>query len=63
MAAEAGRDYQPSNHQLTMGDRCYMTVTCRWQDRARFEKLGFRIMEDNNLPVVELVDEQAIRER
>jgi len=44
-----------------MGDRCYMSVTCRRQDLARFEKLGFQIepVEDQNTPVIEMVDEEA----
>jgi hypothetical protein len=44
-----------------MGDRCYMSVTCRRQDQARFEELGFHVEfdEDDNSPVIEMVDEEA----
>ena len=44
-----------------MGDRCYMSVTCRREDQARFEELGFQIEfnEDNNTPVIEMIDEEA----
>jgi len=44
-----------------MGDCCYMSVTCRRQDKARFEALGFRteFEEDKNTPVIEMVDEEA----
>ena len=44
-----------------MGDRCYMSVTCRRQDKARFEELGFQIEFDanKNCPVVEMIDEEA----
>lgn len=38
-----------------------MSVTCRRQDKARFEELGFRVEfeENENGPVVEMVDEEA----
>lgn len=44
-----------------MGDRCYMSVTCRRQDRARFEELGFHLEfdEDTSTPVIEMIDEEA----
>lgn len=44
-----------------MGDRCYMSVTCRRQDKARFEELGFVVEfdENKNTPAIEMVDEQA----
>ena len=44
-----------------MGDRCYMSVTCRRQDQARFEALGFQIGygEDQNTSVIEMIDEEA----
>jgi hypothetical protein len=44
-----------------MGDRCYMSVTCRRSDKDRFEKLGFRVEfeEDKNTPVIEMIDEEA----
>jgi hypothetical protein len=44
-----------------MGDRCYMSVTCRRRDRERFEKLGFQIefAEDKNTAVIKLVDQEA----
>ncbi len=44
-----------------MGDRCYMSVTCRRQDQARFEALGFQIgfADDQNTPVIEMIDEEA----
>ena len=44
-----------------MGDRCYMSVTCRRQDRARFEELGFDL-ECESSPeslVIEMADEEA----
>lgn len=44
-----------------MGDRCYMTVHCRRQDRQRFEDLGFQVVwgDDTNSPVIDLIDEEA----
>lgn len=44
-----------------MGDRCYMSVTCRRQDKERFEALGFQIAygEDKNTPIIEMIDEEA----
>ncbi len=48
-----------------MGDRCYMTVSCRRQDVPRFEELGFEVFgvptESPDAPdaLIELVDEQA----
>ena len=44
-----------------MGDRCYMSVTCRRQDKERFAELGFHIEfdEDKNTPVIEMIDEEA----
>jgi len=44
-----------------MGDRCYMSVTCRRQDQARFEELGFQIEfdADKHAPVIEMIDEEA----
>jgi len=46
-----------------MGDRCYMEVTCRREDVARFEELGFSIQKWDNpqpeAPVVTMVDEEA----
>jgi hypothetical protein len=44
-----------------MGDLCYMSVTCRRSDQARFEKLGFGIEygDDDNSPVITLIDEEA----
>jgi hypothetical protein len=44
-----------------MGDRCYMSVTCRRQDRDRFEKLGF-VLEFEQSPdslVIEMADQEA----
>lgn len=45
-----------------MSDRCYMQVTCRRQDRHRFEALGFH-QEFTDTPtagpVVELIDTGA----
>ena len=44
-----------------MGDRCYMSVTCRRQDKKRFEALGFHL-EFERTPeslVIEMVDEEA----
>lgn len=43
-----------------MGDRCFMSVTCRRQDTKPFEKLGFIIEEDDGKsPVVRMIDQQA----
>jgi hypothetical protein len=44
-----------------MGDRCYMSVTCRRQDRDRFEELGFHLEFESSpeSPVIEMVDEEA----
>jgi hypothetical protein len=44
-----------------MGDRCFMSVTCRRQDKERFEELGFAIAlgEDKNTPIIEMIDEEA----
>ena len=44
-----------------MGDRCYMSVTCRRQDKERFEELGFHLEfdEDPSAPVIEMIDEEA----
>ena len=44
-----------------MGDRCYMQVTCRRQDQAQFEELGFHLdfEQSTNSPIVELIDEEA----
>lgn len=43
-----------------MGDRCFMTVTCRREDRERFEELGFVLEFDGDSdPVLEMIDEQA----
>lgn len=43
-----------------MGDRCYMTITCRRQDAPRFEELGFCIQEDGPTGhTCEMVDEEA----
>ena len=44
-----------------MGDRCYMSVHCRREDKSRFEELGFVLEfdEDKHSPVIEMVDEEA----
>lgn len=45
-----------------MGDRCYMTVTCRRADMGLFEELGFTLNDYGNEPtdpVVELNDQEA----
>lgn len=44
-----------------MGDRCYMSVNCRRQDKDRFEELGFElgVDENKNSPVIEMVDQEA----
>ena len=45
-----------------MSDRCYMQVTCRRQDRHRFEALGFHpefTDTPTDGPVVELIDPGA----
>jgi hypothetical protein len=44
-----------------MGDRCFMQVTCRRQDQARFADLGFRLEfeQERGCPVIEMIDEEA----
>ncbi|MCX6896788.1 MAG: hypothetical protein NTZ16_15115 [Verrucomicrobia bacterium] len=44
-----------------MGDRCYMSVTCRREDQARFEELGFvlEVEPTSESLVIEMVDEEA----
>ena len=44
-----------------MGDRCYMSVTCRREDMARFEELGFEVEFETSPEslVVEMVDQEA----
>lgn len=44
-----------------MGDRCFMQITCRRQDQARFEALGFRYecKSSTDGSVVDLIDEEA----
>lgn len=44
-----------------MGDRCFMSVTCRRSDQKRFEDLGFLVAwgEDQTAPVIEMIDEEA----
>jgi hypothetical protein len=44
-----------------MGDRCYMTVTCRRADMALFEELGFTADYGTkpDSPVVEMSDQEA----
>jgi len=44
-----------------MGDRCYMSVTCRRQDKETFEALGFHLEFETSpeSPVIEMVDEEA----
>lgn len=45
-----------------MSDRCYMQLTCRQQDRKRFEALGFHpefTDTPTDGPVVELIDTGA----
>jgi hypothetical protein len=44
-----------------MGDRCYMSVTCRRIDKARFEQLGFQVEYEmnKNSSVIQMVDEEA----
>lgn len=44
-----------------MGDRCYMSVHCRREDRKRFEQLGFQVAwgEKETSPVIELIDQEA----
>lgn len=44
-----------------MGDRCYMKVICRRQDRERFEKLDFCLEyeESPTSPVIEMLDQEA----
>ena len=39
-----------------MSDRCYVEVTCRKRDAARFEKLGFKVLDDGNLEGCVLAD-------
>ncbi len=44
-----------------MGDRCSMQVTCRRQDRARFEALGFDLEfeESSDSPILVMADQEA----
>ena len=44
-----------------MGDRCYMSVTCRRQDQSRFEALGFVLESEASpeSPVIEMSDMEA----
>ncbi len=44
-----------------MGDRCYMSVTCRRQDRDRFEAIGFHLELETSPEslVIEMSDEEA----
>lgn len=44
-----------------MGDRCYMHLTCRREDRELFEDIGFFLEYDQppERPILEMVDEEA----
>lgn len=44
-----------------MGDRCYMSVTCRREDKARFEELGFVLEAESSSEslVIELADQES----
>ena len=44
-----------------MGDRCYMSVTCRRIDQDQFATLGFQIDFDIDpaSPIVEMIDDEA----
>ena len=44
-----------------MGDRCYMSVTCRREDKARFEELGFEVESETSPEslIIEMVDQEA----
>ena len=43
-----------------MSDRCYMEVSCRRQGVARFEALGFRVLDEDKVSgLVRMHDEQA----
>jgi hypothetical protein len=44
-----------------MGDRCYMSVTCRREDQQQFEDLGFHLEFESSPEslVIEMVDEEA----
>lgn len=44
-----------------MGDRCYMHVTCRRQDRQKFEALGFELEFELSFEcsIIEIADEEA----
>lgn len=44
-----------------MGDRCFMRLTCRREDRVRFEDLGFHLDFDQSpdSAIIEMVDEEA----
>jgi hypothetical protein len=45
---------------MTMGDRAYVRITCRLEDAARFEQLGFVEEEGaENGRAVAMVDEAA----
>jgi hypothetical protein len=44
-----------------MGDRCYMHITCRRQDRELFEKIGFHVEFDESpdSPLIDMEDTEA----
>lgn len=44
-----------------MGDRCYMHITCRREDRELFQLIGFHVQSDQtpDSAIIEMVDEEA----
>ena len=42
-----------------MGDRCYMSLVCRRQDKERFEELGFVLNCRDEGPLLEMEDAEA----
>jgi len=50
-----------NERKFIMGDRCYMSVTCRREDKARFEELGFELESESSPEslVIEMVDQEA----
>jgi hypothetical protein len=51
----------PTKGEFNMEDRCYMSVTCRRQDKERFEAVGFHLDFESSPEslVIEMVDEEA----
>lgn len=43
-----------------MSDCCYMWVTCRREDRKRFEALGFEVRDGTQTCLIEMHDDMAV---